>query len=148
MNDSPNRKTGQMDDVDVELPLNWRVHRASEEPVKGILAIVIIIIAGILSAIFMDSLFWGIFAVVVLFFGLLRFFFPIEYVVDGSGIRENFIGIKRMAGWHFFKRAVVVGRDVLLSPYPKPTFMERFRGWQVRTPDEKTAAFLKKMVKR
>ncbi len=130
----------------IELPLRWQTHRAAEEPIKGVAVIVIIIIAGILSAIFMDSIFWGFFAVILLFFGLLRFFLPTYYAVDNAGIRENFLGVKRMASWRNFKRAVVVKKDVLLSPYPKRSFLDRFRGWQVRTPDEKIAEFLKNMV--
>ncbi len=135
------------DDISRMLPLRWRAHRAKEEPAKGVFAIAIIVVAGFAAAIFMDSLWWGIFAVCFLFLGLARFFLPIEYAADGTGIRERFLGVERVASWRSFRRAVVVGREVLLSPYPRKSFLDRFRGWSVRAPDEKTAAVLAELVK-
>ena len=130
----------------VELPLRWRVHRIAEEPLKGVVAVLVILAAGVGAAVFMGSALWGVFAVAVLFVGLIKFFLPIEYAVDRSGIYESFLGIRRSASWRMFKRTVIVGREMLLSPYPRRRFIERFRAWQIRVPSEEVAELITELI--
>ena len=132
---------------EIELPLIWRSHPAAENRTKGIIAIIVITTAGIFSAIYMKSLFWGIFAVAVLFLGLARFFFPTDYAVDSTGVREKFLGTEKIASWRRFKRVLVHKNEIFLSPFPKKHILDRFRGFFIRAPDEKTAKFIAGMVK-
>ena len=134
-------------DNNIELPLKWISHPALETPAKGVLAIVVIIIAAFGAAILMESIFWGMFSFLVLFLGLIRFFIPTEYSIDSAGIREKFLGVSRIASWRIFKRAFISGRDVLLSPYSKRTFIERFRAWQVHTPNPDAARFIAEIIR-
>ena len=131
----------------VAFPLHWTAHRALENPARSVIVIVIIILFGFFAAIFMDSLMWGIICVLVLFLGLIRYFVPTQYAADSAGISEKFLGAGRMASWRMFKRAVVVQNDVLLSPYAKRSFLDRFRAWQVRAPNEEIAQLIAKMVR-
>ena len=129
-----------------KLPITWTAHRALEQPAKGVISILIIILASFGTAVFMQSALWGIFSVGVLFLGLARFFLPIEYAIDNIGIREKFLGVERVASWRTFKRTIVAGKDVLLSPYLERTMMDRFRAWQVHTPDAGTAKYLAELA--
>jgi len=131
----------------IELPLFWRSHPAADNPRKGIFALIVIIATAVAAVFFMESILWGVFSLLFLFFGLLRFFLPTDYAVDHAGIREKFLSQERVASWRQFKRAIVVKNEALLSPYRKRRFMDRFRSWVVRTPDEKTAQFIAGFVK-
>jgi len=132
---------------EIAFPLRWTAHRAIEYPVKSIVVFIVIILFGFFAAIFMNSLLWGIISVLVLFLGLIRYFVPIQYAADGAGIREKFLGSERAASWRIFRRAVVVQNDVLLSPYPRRTFLDRFHAWQIHAPSEEIAQFIAKTVR-
>jgi len=131
----------------VAFPLHWTAHRAIENPARSAIVIAIIILFAFFAAIFMDSLMWGIICVLVLFLGLIRYFAPTQYAADSTGISEKFLGTGRTASWRMFRRAVVVQNDVLLSPYAKKTFLDRFRAWQVHAPNEEVAQLIAKIVK-
>ncbi len=131
----------------IKLPFRWCSHPAAEKKIKGVFALMTIILAGIVSAIFMQSIWWGFFAVFVLFLGLARFFLPTEYTIDDAGIWEYFAGTKKVSSWRYFRRAIVYDNDVFLSPFPKTHIMDRFRGWYIRTPDNEVAKYIANKVK-
>jgi len=137
--------TGNPDEL--QFPLFWRSHPAGENIGKGIFALSVIIAMGICSALFMDSFVWGLFAMSVLFIGLARFFFPTDYAIDSAGIREKFLGNERVASWRQFRWVVVKNNEIFLSPFPKKHILDRFRGWFIKAPDEKTAKFLAEQIK-
>ncbi|MCD6595240.1 hypothetical protein J7L68_06170 [bacterium] len=145
--ENPDNSENEIPIKEMKLPLIWRSHPAAENRTKGIITLIIIIIAGIFSAIFMQSLIWGFFAVAVLFLGLAKFFFPTDYAVDSTGVREKFIGTEKIVSWRQFKRILVHKNDIFLSPFPKKHILDRFRGFFIRTPDKKTAEFIAGMVK-
>jgi hypothetical protein len=130
----------------IKLPLKWTSHPAADEPKKGAFAIVVIILGAFTGAFFMESVIWGLFSMAILFLGLSRYFFQTEYTIDNSGIREKFLGTHKISPWRNFRRSKIVGNYILLSPYPKRSFMDRFRAWNVRTPDKETALFIAELV--
>ncbi len=136
----------QLDEINSCLPLSWTAHRAAENPKKALTILFVIVLSGIGAAFYMEALMWGLFAIIVLFIGLSGFFLPRKYLIDSTGIREKYLGQERITSWYYFRRTVVVGSDILLSPYNKRTVMERFRAWNVHTPDNNTANLIAKLV--
>ena len=57
---------------------------------------------------------------------------PTRYLLDDYGVRVRHLGRKSQHPWGAFRR-VIVDRDVLvLTPFPKPTFLDSFRGVYLR----------------
>jgi len=136
-----------LDEIKKLLPAKWTAHPAADNPKKSIITIIILISAGIASAWYMNSLWWGIFAVGILFLGLSRYFLPTEYSIDMAGIRERFLGHERVSSWRNFGRAKRAGKFILLSPYEKPSILDRFRGWNIYVPNKKIADLIVSLVK-
>lgn len=129
-------------------PFEWTSHRAQEKPLMTVLAVGVIIISAICVSIWWDSFWAGIFVVVFMFLGLSNFFLPVHYKINDEGISEEFLGRSRFARWTYFKRIVSIERDILLSPYSKRNFMDRFRAWNIRTPNEQIAKIIKNIFER
>ena len=139
--------TGAEDEENsIKLPLEWEIHPFRERKTRGIVALIIIVAFSTAAAVWMNSIFWGFFALAALFLGLARFFFPTYYIIDSKGIREIFMGTQKVVPWSRFRRAVRQGNEVFLSPFPRRHFMDRFRGLLVVAPDEKVAKFIAKKV--
>lgn len=135
-----------MDTDQVENEFVWDIHPAREHPHRAAAILVIIIAAGIGSSWYMEQLYFGIFAVVVLFLGMGSFFFPSRYRVNPRGVVRKIAGMKWQKEWSYFARFNVLPDGLFLSPQPKPSALDNFRGWFLPTTDEKTKKFVVKMM--
>ncbi len=133
-------------EISPKLPILIRRHPAAENPKKGLIAVLAIIIAGIGGAWYVEHIAGGIFSVVFLFVGLARFFLPTDYAIDNTGISEKFLGAKKIFPWRRFKRAEKYGTMVIISPYATKNFMDNFRALTVDTGDESVAVFIVQTV--
>jgi hypothetical protein len=117
-------------DID-DLPLVWKVHPFKEHWVKSVAVIL-----------FLTSIFTFIqteyrqpvitlISIAVLVGSLLRYFLPTEYKIDIEGVHYTFLGRTQTRKWTEFKSFYVCKTGVQLSPFPRPHWLDTFRGYFV-----------------
>lgn len=119
-------------DIDLnDLPLIWKVHPLKEHWVKSVTVILFLIsIFTIIQSEFRQPVLTLI-SIVVLVGSLLRYFLPTEYRVNDEGIQITFLGRTKVRKWTEFKSFYVCKTGVQLSPFPRPHWLDTFRGYFV-----------------
>ena len=112
--------------------LAWRVHPAFER--KGLAVAICAMIVGlsVLTAAWMQTAYWGVFAGIVLFLSLEGFFLPSRFLLGRAGVevRKPFSCVKRE--WGSFRSIWFDGVGVTLSPYGRRHWLEPYRGVRLR----------------
>ena len=111
-----------------DLPLVWKVHPFKEHWIKSVaLILFLIFIIGIVQSSFKEPFLTGI-SLIVLVGSLLRYFFPTEYRVNHEGIQIIFLGRTNLRKWNEFKSFYLCKTGIQLSPFPRPHWLDTFRG--------------------
>jgi hypothetical protein len=80
----------------------------------------------------LESAPWALAAAGLLTAMVARYFAPTRYTLDAQGVRARFLGRERRRAWSEV-RALYRHRDgVHLSPFPRPSRLDPFRGIYVR----------------
>ena len=111
----------------------WMSHPASERPWATIAYVSIILLAGLLAAMVMgNNLWWGLVFAFVLFLSGWTYFLPIRFRMNDEGvIKKSLFGTERMT-WTQVRSIIPDRYGVLLSPFPQPTRLAKFRGMSVQ----------------
>jgi hypothetical protein len=91
---------------------------------------VFIIIPGALALFY--GPFFGLLGLLMLAGSLGTYFLPTDYVLTATGVESRFIGVTRRFRWGQFRSFYRDRHGVLLSPFPRPSRLENFRGLYVR----------------
>lgn len=75
---------------------------------------------------------WGILGVAVLFLSGWTYFLPIKFSMDSEEIRKKSLFGTERKKWSQVKSIVPDKYGVLLSPFPQPTRLAKFRGLSVQ----------------
>jgi hypothetical protein len=76
--------------------------------------------------------FFAVLAIVILGASLGSFFLPTDYVLYRGGGEMRFMGITRRFTWMQYRSYYPDRNGVLLSPFPRPSRLENFRGIYLR----------------
>jgi hypothetical protein len=71
---------------------------------------------------------WVLFAGIVVLGSARQFLLPTTYVLDDAGVTLRFLGGTRRRAWTEVRSCVRDGSGVLLSPFPRKSPLESFRG--------------------
>ncbi len=112
--------------------LAWKVHPAAERPVVGAIVVVAVVVLSILTALWMDGPYWGVFAFVILFLSLEAFFLPSRFELSAEGVtvHKAFSNVTRP--WDHFRRIVFDAVGVTLSPFGRRHWLETYRAIRLR----------------
>lgn len=114
-----------------ELLLRWRSHPVRRRGAK--LALVIAVLFGLPAGLlFLYGPFYAGLAIVVLGGSLASYFLPTEYALYAGGGEMRFFWICRRFTWEQFRSFYPDRNGVLLSPFPRPSRLENFRGLYLR----------------
>ena len=80
--------------------MEWTVRPVEKRPLAGLCAVLVIIVFGVLVALFAGDWIWGVLAVVVLFATVSRFFLPSRIQVSTEGILAEFPLVTRRVSWN------------------------------------------------
>ncbi|MBM3238502.1 hypothetical protein FJZ31_19585 [Candidatus Poribacteria bacterium] len=110
----------------------WVVHSLTENWKKS--ACLILFLLFIWCSIYwmFQSFFYVILSVVVLLGSLSSFFLPVRYTFYSDKVTIHFFLGKRSKPWSVFNNYYVDKNGVLLSPFPKPSRLDAFRGTYIR----------------
>ena len=118
------------------------MHPAKENIGRTIGIAIVIVLAGVFSAFYMGHSLFAVFAIVVLFLGLGQYFLPTTYGTDENGVIKKIAGQKWGKPWSYFLRHLVFEDGIFLSPMPKPSRLDKFRGWFLPVTDKKIRDFI------
>jgi hypothetical protein len=79
-----------------------------------------------------ESLWWGILGFLLLLVSLWSYFLPCRYVMDDWGVRKRSPFGEEKRSWDQVRSMVPDRNGVLLSPFPKPSRLAKFRGLSVQ----------------
>ena len=108
--------------------MQWRVHLARRRPGRAAAALVVIIAAAVCAVAGFRALWAGALAVVVLVASVGDFLFPIRCLVSGAGAEARGLFFRRRIAWPQVRRVTKDAAGVKLSPLPRPSRLEAYRG--------------------
>lgn len=111
--------------------LRWRYHPVREGGWR--LVAVSACLIGIPALVgWLYGPFFILLALAILGASLGIYFLPTDYTLYVGGLETRFIGVTRRFTWSQFRSYYPDRNGVLLSPFPKPSRLENFRGLFVR----------------
>ncbi len=108
--------------------LQWTSHPAREKPWSTVALVLIIIASSLAAAVFMENMWWGIVGCALLLLAMWNWFLPAVYTLDGNGAGKKSLFGTEKKPWTQVKSLVADRNGVLLSPFPTPTRLAKFRG--------------------
>lgn len=115
-----------------EMTLEWTVHPVRERPRLGVLVFGIILAMSAGAWFWTKSVFWPLFAFLVLFLSLESFYFPTRFLLDEGKLTVFRRFSRSEREWTIFRRCQLDRDGMTLSPYRKPTFMDGYRSIRLR----------------
>ena len=115
-----------------EAVLDWKVHPFSERPLLGWGVLAGITGLSILAGIWGGAWFWTLLSFAVLFLSLESFYFPTRFILE----EEKLVVIRRFSRsereWSVFRRCMVDGQGITLSPFKRSSWLEAYRAIRLR----------------
>lgn len=102
-------------------------HPFRRERGRGLAILGLIAAVGLVTGLLCHSLFWGLFAVVVLGLSLEAYYFPTRYSLSESGLLVQKRFSRSTASWERFRRVYEDRRGLTLSPYRRRAMLEPYR---------------------
>ena len=103
-----------------------------DQPVKGVLASLIIILISLLVHLNFMEIYLTVLSLVFLVGSLSKFFFPVTYSFYDDYFEIRGLILPHRRPWSEFKRIVKFQDGVLLSPFLQPTRLDNYRSMFVR----------------
>jgi len=116
-------------------PVTWSVHRSRETPVRTI-AVTVFILAFLVFVYWAFQLLFTILALIVLFVTLHSYFLPITYTLNDDGVTIDKYILRHTYPWQQFRRYFRTSGGIVLSPFPKKSFLDNFRGVHLLLPQD------------
>ena len=108
--------------------LTWSVHLARRRPGRLAGAMVVIALGAAAAGVGFSSMVLAVLAAVLLVASVTDYLFPVHYRLDGDGIGARGLWHRRYMKWSQVRRAIRDELGVKLSPLPRPSRLEAYRG--------------------
>jgi len=112
--------------------VTWRSHPLVDDFPRSALVLAAIAAASVAAAMAFDGAGYGAIAAALLAASLARYLLPTRYELRPDGIAIRFLGTTRLVGWHDVKRVEMCRDGVFLSPLPRRSRLDSFRGTFLR----------------
>lgn len=123
--------------------LEWRVHLLSRQPKKIILVAAVIGWAVVLTLLSWGSWLYAVFCGLLLVSAISEYWLPISYRITERGVySRNFLSLRHLP-WAQVRKCYQDGHGIKLSPLPRRSRLETFRGiylWFADNKDQVIAA--------
>ena len=111
-----------------ERRLAWTVHLARRRPRQAGAVAAFIIGTSLLAAYAFGSPFYGVLAAVLLPASVGDYLFPLTFTLSESGVDARGLIHRRRMTWNQVRRVLRDDLGVKLSPLPRPSRLDAFRG--------------------
>jgi hypothetical protein len=115
-----------------ETILKWATHPVKKSALISSLVVLFLFVVWLVVYLATSSLFLTSLSVVIMLGSLSSFFLPTRYELDQNKIKIRYLLSTREREWNAFRSFYVDKNGILLSPFPKPSRLENFRGIYVR----------------
>lgn len=121
-------------------PRSWTLHLAAHQPVRAIVALLIIVFTLFAVEAFIPAA-WGLggkililgLAVVLLVSSIAEFLLPVTYTLDAEGAHARLPGSHRLLAWSRVRCVYLRPDGIKLSPLAARGWIESYRGVLLRT---------------
>ncbi len=110
---------------------SWHAHPARERLAPSLVVLAVISAMAVLCGVMMQSLWWGVFAAVLLLLALNRFFFASRFAIDEQGITARYPLRRMRLRWKDLRRYVHDGSGAYLSTRAKRSWMDGYHGMHI-----------------
>jgi hypothetical protein len=114
--------------VKPEHGLAWSVHLARRRPRQAAAVAIFIASASVIAAYSFRSPFYGALAALLLTASLGDYAFPLQFALTEDGVEARGLIHRRRMKWREVQRALRDELGVRLSPLPRPSRLDAFRG--------------------
>jgi hypothetical protein len=112
--------------------LKWSSHPVKKRATISILVVLFLVVVWLVVYLTTSSLFLTGLSVVIMLASLSSFFVPTRYELDQEKVSIHYVLGKKEKPWSAFRSFYVDKNGVLLSPFPRPSRLENFRGVYIR----------------
>lgn len=109
-------------------PMCWRVHLAVERPGRAALLVAVALGSGALCYSLFGNWVFALASAGVLLAATAEFLFPVSYRLDEAGAEMRCLFGGRKMDWSEVRKAYLVEAGVKLSPLPRRSRLEAYRG--------------------
>jgi hypothetical protein len=106
----------------------WTAHPARHRPQDVMLLGAVLVFSAYAVLVGFESAFLAALAPVILIIAVAPFWAPTRYRIDGDGVSERRLGRHKFRAWPDLRRVSIGKGGALISPFAKPSFMDRYRG--------------------
>lgn len=106
----------------------WTSHPARRRPQDVFLLAAVVLLSAWAVLVTLQSPLLAALAVVVLMVSVSPFWLPTHYQLDDDGVEARRLWTKRRRSWVDLRRAQIGPGAALVSPFARPTWMDRHRG--------------------
>jgi len=121
--------------------VEWRVHLARKEPRGLILVGVVAALSGLLGL--LKGVTFAVLGPVLVLLWVADYLFPITYRLTEEGVEVRQFLPRSFMPWGRVKRCVRVKEGLFLSPFPRPSRLEAYRGVLLRDVPPEAEAFVR-----
>ena len=115
-----------------EATLEWVSHPARERPWATVVLVFIMILAAAAAALTLQNLWWGIVGLLLLCLSMWNYLLPVRFRMDGQEVEKKSPFGTEKKNWSEVRSWVPDRYGVLLSPFPRPSRLAKFRGLSVQ----------------
>ena len=109
--------------------LTWTAHPARRRPDQLALIAAVVMLSAWAVMVTLESPWLAVLAAVFLVAATGSFLFPTHYTLDERGVEQRRFTGRRFRPWEELRRVQVGPAAALVSPFAKPSWMDRTRGF-------------------
>jgi hypothetical protein len=114
----------------VEANVTWTAHPARRRPRDVALVVCVLCLTAAAVLALFHSLLLTVLAAVILLASVAQFLLPTRYVLSAGALEERrLLGRRRRRRWEELRRVEIGARSALVSPFARPSFLDRTRGF-------------------
>jgi hypothetical protein len=112
--------------------LEWVSHPARERPWATVVLVMVILLASLAAALALENLWWGFVGLLLLSLSMWNYLLPVRFRMDADGVEKKSLFGSERKSWSEVRTWVADRYGVLLSPFPGPSRLAKFRGLSVQ----------------
>ena len=128
MNELPSKESSATGRDEEGPILEWTVHPVTRRPMLAVGVTLFIIAVGTMVYYSTESGLFGLFALVVLFASLAKYYFPTSYRLTARKVIIKTTTQTLVKDWSAYRSFYRDKNGILLSPFIEPSRLENFRG--------------------
>jgi hypothetical protein len=113
------------------MDLSWTAHPARRRPRDVALVVAVLFLTAGAVLMSFRSVFLTVLSVVIVVVSLGAFLFPTHYRLSDAGVEERRFGLRRVRRWQDLRRLEVGPGGALVSPFARPSRLDRHRGFML-----------------